>query len=423
MVDVIIKFMLDLKYILENKEKVKRVTKNKNLDPGLVDKLVELAEAKKSLQRQIEDLRAKKNKLSRSDQKEAKGLKKQLKELETKYKPILNELNIIWSHIPNVIADDVPIGKDESGNQVVAEWGEKPKFDFQPRTHDQLGQMLDIIDLQRGAKVSGFRGYFLKNEGALLHLGVLFYALQKLIKKGFIPIIAPAVVKEFVLFGSGQFPWGKGETYQLNDKDAFLAGTAEQPMMAYFSQETLRQEDLPVKFAAFSPCYRREAGSYGKDTRGVYRVHEFMKIEQLVIDVADEKKAEQWLEELRRNSEELLQELGIPYRVLLMCSGDMGEPHYKKYDIEAWMPGRGKYGETMSDSIMTDFQTRRLKIYYRGKDGRKRLAYSFNNTAIASPRILVAILENYQQADGSVRVPEVLQPFVGTKVIRPRRTL
>ncbi len=419
--------MLELKYILENQAKVKQACIDKNIDPKIIGQIVRLAKEKKGLQFQIETLRSKKNKLDRSYKKsqaglaQAKNFKKEIKKLEAKYKPIQTKLEELLAWVPNVPADDVPIGKDENDNQVIADWGQKPKFNFQPRDHYQLGRILDIIDFTRGTKVSGFRGYFLKNEGALLHLGVLFYALQKLVAKGFIPMIAPAIVKSFTLFGSGQFPWGQRETYKLNDKDAFLAGTAEQPMMAYFANENLSAKDLPIKFAAFSPCYRREAGSYGKDTRGIYRVHEFMKIEQLVLDVADPDKADNWLETLRQNSEEILQDLKIPYRVLKMCTGDMGEPHYKKYDIEAWMPGRGKYGETMSDSIMTDFQTRRLKIHYQDKTGQKKLAYSYNNTAIASPRILVAILENYQQADGSVLVPEVLQAFVGKKIIPVRK--
>jgi len=412
--------MWDLKFILNNQEAVKRACQVKNLDPAIVDEVVKLAKDKGRLQRQVEDLRAKKNKLGRADQVKARRLKAKLKDLEPRLRQVSQQLEEKLAFIPNIPADDVPVGSDESGNLVVYEQGKKPKFDFTPRTHDQLAQLLDIIDTKRGAKVSGFRGYFLKNEGALMHLGVLWYAFQKLVAKGFTPIVAPAIVKRFVLFGAGQFPWGERETYVLNDKDAYLAGTAEQPMMAYFAGETLREEDLPIKFVAFSPCYRREAGSYGKDTKGVYRVHEFMKVEQLVIDVASPDKANHWIEELKANSEEILQDLKLPYRVLRMCTGDMGEPHHKKYDIETWMPGRGKYGETMSDSIMTDFQTRRLKIYYQTKQGDRRLAYSYNNTAIASPRILVAILENYQQKDGSVKVPEVLVPFVGVKVIKPR---
>ena len=411
--------MLDLKFILENQEVVKSACRHKNLDPSIVDEVVQLATAYKQLLSKVESLRAEKNKLGKDDIDRARQIKTRLKGMESDLREVKQKLDEKMAWVPNIHAPDVPIGKDEHDNKVVYEWGKKPKFDFTPRTHYELGELLDIIDTKRGAKVSGFRGYFLKNAGALLHLGVLMYALQKLVKKGFTPIIAPAIVKRFVLFGAGQFPWGERETYQLNDKDAYLAGTAEQPVMAYFSGETLKEQNLPIKFVAFSPCYRREAGSYGKDTRGIYRLHEFMKVEQLVLDVADLKKAERWIEELRQNSEEILQDLGLPYRVLKMCTGDMGEPHYKKYDIETWMPGRGDYGETMSDSIMTDFQTRRLKIHYFTKTGEKKLAYSFNNTAIASPRILVAILETYQQADGSVVVPEVLRPFVGTDVIKP----
>ncbi|NOY15000.1 MAG: serine--tRNA ligase [bacterium] len=413
--------MLDLKFILKNPDLVKQACQHKNLDPAIIDEIIKLAGQHKKLLRQIEDLRAQKNKLDRTQIEKARQIKTKLKTLTEKFRSLDEQLNQKLAWVPNLPADDVPIGKDEAGNLVLYEHGQKPKFNFTPKTHHELGELLDIIDTKRGAKVSGFRGYFLKNEGALLHLGILMYALQKLVAKGFIPIVAPAIVKRFVLFGSGQFPWGERETYKLNDKDAYLAGTAEQPMMAYFSGETLKESELPIKLVAFSPCYRREAGSYGKDTRGVYRVHEFMKVEQLVIDTADPAKADQWIEELKQNSEEILNDLNLPYRVLKMCTGDMGEPHHKKYDIETWMPGRGKYGETMSDSIMTDFQTRRLKIYYQTKQKTKQLAYSYNNTAIASPRILVAILENYQTKNGEVIVPKVLRPFVGTDIIKPKK--
>jgi seryl-tRNA synthetase len=257
----------------------------------------------------------------------------------------------------------------------------------------------------------------LKNEAALLHLALLFHVFQKLIKKGYTPIVAPAVVKGFSLFGSGQFPWGEQEVYKLNDEDAYLAGTAEVPVTAYYSGEILNEKDLPKKFVAFSPCFRREAGAYGKDTKGLYRLHEFWKIEQVIIGKNDLAEARKLHEELQKNCEEILQDLELPYRVLLMCTGDMGEPQLIKYDTETWMPSRNAYGETMSNSIMGDFQTRRLKIKYRTSNGKTEYCYSFNNTALASPRILIAILENYQQKDGTVVIPKVLQPLVGYKKI------
>ena len=257
----------------------------------------------------------------------------------------------------------------------------------------------------------------MKNQAAQLQLALLFYVFQKLVKKGYTPLIAPAIVKGFTLFGTGQFPWGEQEVYKLNDEDAYLAGTAEVPVTAYFSGEILNEADLPKKFVAFSPCFRREAGAYGKDTKGLYRVHEFWKIEQVIIGKNNIEEAKKLHEELQKNCEEILEDLKLPYRVLLMCTGDMGEPQIKKYDTETWMPSKQAYGETMSNSIMGDFQTRRLKIKYRKKDNTTEDCFSLNNTALASPRILIAILENYQQKDGSIVIPEVLQSLIGIKKI------
>ena len=314
----------------------------------------------------------------------------------------------------------MPIGKDASANQVVKQWGTPPKFNFSFKDHIRLGIDLDIIDLERGAKVSGYRGYFLKNQGAILHFALLFYAFNKLIKKGYTPLIAPAIVKDFALFGSGQFPWGEQEVYSLNEKNAYLSGTAEVPVTAYYANEILAEKDLPKKMVAFSSCFRKEAGSYGKDTRGLYRLHEFWKVEQLIIMKNDIEAARKMHEELQTNTEEILQDLKLPYQKVLMCTGEMGEPHLKKYDTETWMPSRNSYGETMSNSIMGDFQTRRLKIRYRNSRGQIEYCYSLNNTAIASPRLLIAILENNQQSDGSILVPEILQPLVGFTKICPK---
>ncbi|MEK7073920.1 MAG: serine--tRNA ligase, partial [Patescibacteria group bacterium] len=251
-----------------------------------------------------------------------------------------------------------------------------------------------------------------------MEFAVLFYTFQKLIAKGYTPLIAPSLVKEFTLMGNGQFPWGREEVYAIPKDDVYLAGTAEVPVTAYYSNEMLLEKDLPKKFVAFSPCFRREAGSYGKDTRGVYRLHQFSKIEQVIISTSEMNNSLTLHEELLANAEEILQDLKLPYRVLLMCTGDMGEPQVKKYDIETWMPGRKAYGETMSNSFMGDFQARRLKIRYKAKDGSVKFCHTLNNTAIASPRILVALLENYQQADGSIKIPDVLQPLMGKKEIR-----
>lgn len=416
--------MLSIDFIRNNKEKVIQAAKNKNREVD-IDGILALDDERRGLIQTIQKLREQRNAAAKQKPtdnliKQGKAIKEELKKLEDKLKEAETKLNEKVSFLPNVPLDEVPVGKDASGNVEVRTWGEIPRFDFTPKSHIDLGLSLDLVDFERGAKVSGFRGYFLKNEGALLQFAVLFYVFTKLVKKGYTPIIAPAVVKGFTLFGAGQFPWGKQDVYMLNDEDAYLAGTAEQPVTSYYSGEILNESDLPKKFVAFSPCFRKEAGAYGKDTKGLYRLHEFWKVEQVIVGRNSVDEARTLHEELQKNSEEILQDLKLPYRILLMCTGDMGEPQLKKYDTETWMPSRGAYGETMSNSIMGDFQTRRLNIKYRKKDGTTDYCYSLNNTALASPRILIAILENYQQKDGSIEIPKVLQGLVGFKKIELR---
>lgn len=409
--------MLSLDFIRANKQKVIDAAKNKNRKVD-IDKILSLDDERRELIQKIQVLREERNKTShqKPDEKtivRGKEIKEELKKFEESLNSTSVQLDSLLSFVPNVPLLEVPIGADESGNIEVKKWGEPRKFDFDVKSHLDLGRSLDLFDLERGVKVSGFRGYFLKNQGATLQFALLFHVFTKLIKKGYTPIIAPAIVKKLTLFGTGQFPWSEQEAYTLNDTDAYLAGTAEQPVTSYYAGEILNEKDLPKKFVAFSPCFRKEAGSYGKDLKGLYRVHEFWKIEQVIIGKNNIEEAKKLHEELQKNCEEILEELNLPYRVLLMCTGDMGEPQIKKYDTETWMPSRNAYGETMSNSIMGDFQTRRLKIKYRKKDGSTEYCFSLNNTALASPRILIAILENYQQKDGSINVPEVLQSLVG----------
>ncbi|MFH0979583.1 MAG: serine--tRNA ligase [Candidatus Roizmanbacteria bacterium] len=414
--------MLSLDFIRTNKAKVLKAAKNKGRKIDL-DKILSLDDQRRKLIQQTQILREERNKTThqKPDEKtikRGKQIKEELKKIEDGLAKIQVELDLLLSFVPNVPLPEVPIGKDASGNKEIKKWGQLPKFDFQPKSHIELGEKLDLIDFERGAKVSGFRGYFLKNQAALLQSALMFYVFNKLVKKGYTPIIAPAVIKGLALFGCGQFPWGQPDTYQLNDEDAYLAGTAEQPVTSYYSGEILNEKDLPKKFVAFSPCFRKEAGSYGKDTKGLYRLHEFWKIEQVIIAKNDIEEAKKLHEELQANCEEILKDLKLPYRVLLMCTGDMGEPQMKKYDTETWMPSRQAYGETMSNSIMGDFQCRRLKIKYRKKDGSTQYCFSLNNTALASPRILIAVLENYQQKDGSITIPKILQSLVGFEKIK-----
>lgn len=412
--------MLSVDFIRNHKSLVEQAAKNKNREIE-IDEILRLDEARRSTIAQIQQLREERNELAKtrdeSVKTRAKEIKESLKHHESALSEIEEALNKKLSYVPNVPLDEVPIGADESFNLEVRKWGTPPSFSFVPKSHLELGRDLDLIDGDRGNKVSGFRGYFLKNKLTLLQLGLMMFALQKLAAKGYVPLIAPSIVKGFALFGTAQFPWGEQEVYKLNDEDAYLSGTAEVPVTSYYAGETLAEADLPKKFVAFSPCYRREVGSYGKDTKGLYRVHEFWKIEQVVIGKNNMDEAKLLHEELLANAEEILQDLGLPYRVLLMCTGDMGEPQVKKYDIETWMPSRNAYGETMSNSIMGDFQARRLNIKYKTKEGKTDYAYTLNNTAVASPRILIALLENGQQEDGSIKVPEVLRPFVGFDAI------
>lgn len=415
--------MLDINFIRENLELCKEAAKNKNREVEW-DGLLGLDDKRRALIAKVEVLRAERNLSSKSqitnpnDQIKARERKEEIKEIEKELKEVEEKFGLLMLTVPNVPDQSVPVGKDSKDNVEVKKWGKIPEFDFPVKDHIALAKSLDLIDLERGAKVGGFRAYFLKNEAAQLEFAVLFYTFQKLIKKGYTPLIAPSLVKDFTLFGNGQFPWGRDEVYTLEKDDLYLAGTAEVPVTAYFSGEILEEKDLPKKFVAFSPCFRREAGSYGKDTKGIYRLHQFSKIEQVIISTNDLSTSFTLHEELLANAEEILQDLELPYRVLLMCTGDMGEPQVKKYDIETWMPGRQAYGETMSNSVMGDFQARRLKIRYRTRDGKTLYCHTLNNTAIASPRILIPILENYQQADGSVKIPRVLQTYLGKEVVK-----
>lgn len=424
--------MLDIAFIRENPEKVRAGAKNKNLNPEVVDRLLEADSRRRDLIGQVQTLRSERNQLNEKLKNErtpellkhAGELKQKLQDLEPQLVQAENAFNELMLQVPNVPLDEVPVGKDESGNKVLRTWGEPNKFDFPAKDHIELGVKLDLFDIDRGSKVAGFRGYFLKNDAVKLQFALMQFTLDKFIRKGYTPLIPPVIDKRQAFVNTGHFPWGESEAYKLsNDEtdpnnDYFLAGTAEVPLVSYYAGEILEEKDLPIRLVGYSPCYRREIGSYGKDTRGIYRVHEFVKVEQVVIGKHDLKDTIELHEQMLQYTQELAQDLKLPYRILLMCTGDMGEPQAKKYDLEIWMPGRGGYGEAASDSIMLDFQSRRANIRYRTKDGSLEYVYMLNNTAANSPRWLLAIMENYQQADGSIRVPEVLVPYVGKDLIK-----
>lgn len=447
--------MLDIKFIRDNLDQVKKAIVDKNVDLDL-DKLMDLDGQRRNLMQETETFQATKNAFSKEigtlDEMAKKAKLLEMQELDaqhTERKKQLQDIETEYDHlmllVPNIPSPESPVGKDDSANLPWAYWSpgtgrvdpkdeakvaEVPnKFNFEIKDHITLGKELDLIDTERGVAVSGFRGYYLKNEAVLLQYGLFQYALEKLRGKGFTLMQTPALVREFALIGAGMFPTGRGEVYQVANaarmedetkEQLFLAGTSEPSLIGYYADQILDEKQLPIQVCGISPCYRSEIGSHGKDASGVYRVHEFMKVEQVVICKANINEGDQWLERLREISEEILQDLQLPYRVLNIATGDMGPGKYKMYDIETWMPSRKGYGETHSDSNLTDWQARRLNIRYKDAAGKTQFAYTLNNTAVASPRILIPILENYQQADGSVKVPDVLKKYVGVDVINKK---
>ena len=432
--------MLDIKFIRDNADKVKKAITDKRINLNL-EELLDLDTKRRDLLTQMESLQATKNQFSKefpklgAEEKKVKLL--EMKEVDSKTAALKIQVDeVITAYeglmylVPNIPSPETPIGEDSTKNVPWRYWNtalgivdptkdpEKVKdipnkFDFEIRDHTTLGKELNLIDTEAGVKTSGFRGYYLKNEAVLMQYGLIWLALKKMQEKGFELMIPPILDREFAFYGSGHFPFGKADQYQVmtqEDKDKgtseplYLAGTSEPSLLAYFADKTLNEKDLPIKVCGVSSCFRGEIGSYGKDTRGIYRVHEFTKVEQVVLCKADVIEGDNWLEAMREIAESLLQDLKLPYRVLNICTGDMGAGKYKMYDIETWMPSRQDFGETHSDSNLGDWQARRLNIKYKAVDG--------------SPRILIAILENYQQKDGSIIVPEALRPYVGKDLIK-----
>ncbi len=342
-----------------------------------------------------------------------------LEEEEAKLKEIMQKWQALMLQVPNIPDISVPNGESDKDNKEVRTWGTIPEFSTPPKNHMELMEACNLVDFVRGGDVAGFRGYFLKNEGALLTFGLWQFTLEHFVNKGFTFMMAPSLVRRQTLLGTGYLPQGEDDLYKTQDGD-YLAGTAEVAAMSYFSETILKKEELPKKILAFSPCFRREAGSYGKDTKGLIRVHEFFKLEQVVICEANHELSVKFHEELTENAEGLLRALKLPYRVVINCGADLGLGQVKKYDIETWVPSERAYRETHSSSYFHDFQTRRLNLRYKDIEGKTHFAHSLNNTALATPRILVPLVENYQQPDGSIRVPEVLQKYVGKEIITPK---
>lgn len=422
--------MLDIQFIREHPAEIKTAAQNKQLDPSVVDQLLAIDQKRRQLIQEVDEIRQKINQNAETIKKQVqagdkpapklikkgKELKKQLKAVEPDLTQVEEEFEQLMLQVPNPAAEGVPIGEDETANQVIRTVGDKPEFEFTPKSHQDLMEELDLLDTKRAVEIGGFRSYFLKNEAVLLEQAILRYALDSMIERGFTPMTAPVLVKDETLIGTGYFPWGKEDHYTTQD-NLKLAGTSEVALTAYHQNEILTEKDLPLKMTAISPCFRREVGSHGKDTQGIIRVHQFNKVEQVVYTVADEKITQKWHEKMTHQAEELLQSLGLAYQVVLMSTGDMGAGQHKKYDLETWFPSQDRYRETHSASYFLDFQARRLNLRYQDNKGQLKYVYTLNNTVAATPRLLAAIVENYQQADGSILIPQVLQKYLPFKRI------
>jgi len=418
--------MLDIKFIRENKDIVAAGAKKKHIQVD-IDRLIELDDKRRELQTTFDGKRAEQNAASEEIAKAAGvergsliakmgSVKEALKNTEEELQGVMKEWRSLMVQVPNVPDMSVPEGDSDADNKEVRVWGKIPAFDFEPKSHSELLLMQNMADYERGAKVAGFRGYFLKNDGARLVWALENFVQSRFMKKDFTPMIVPSMLRREPFVGTGYLPQEEENLYKTQDGD-YLAGTAEVGSMGYYMEEILDQKQLPIKFFSYSPCFRREAGSHGKDTKGIFRIHEFVKYEQVILCEASHEESVKWHEELTANSETLLQELKLPYHVVVNCGGDLGLGQVKKYDIEAWMPSEKKYRETHSSSYFHDFQTRRLNIRYRDAGGAVRYAHSLNNTALAMPRILCQIVENGQRADGSIEIPEVLRTYMGKDVI------
>ncbi len=418
--------MLDLKYIRENAGKVKEGIRKKQLFIDL-DMILNKDKDRRKIVAELEILRADLKKVSqeiatlKGEDKEksilkARELSDTVRKIEVDLKEVDEILNKLLMELPNLPQDDVPEGKDENGNIVLRKWGELFDFSFQVKDHIQLGESLDLIDLKRASRISGSRFYYLKRESVLLQFALIMYAMEILVSEGFIPLIPPVLAKEDIFIGMGYLPQMDQEMYKVPSDELRLAATSEQTIGPMLKDEILDGNTLPLRYAGFSTCFRREAGSYGKDVKGIFRVHQFDKVEMFSFCKKEESINEH--EFLLSLEEKIMQSLEIPYRVVLMCTGDLGFPVAKKYDIEVWLPGQGRYRETHSTSNCTDFQARRLNIRYREGKNKVEFVHTLNGTAVAIERTLIAIMENYQQSDGSILIPEVLRKYMGIDKIK-----
>lgn len=418
--------MLDINFIRENSEVVKNACKNKNVQIS-VDLILDLDKEKRGLMTEIENLKAEQNKISRGGKdnlvlkNQAKEIKEKIKELQPKLEATERELKGLLLELPNIPFDDVPVGKDDSENVIAREVGKKPIWVFaKPKDYMELGEKLDLIDTERAGKVAGSRFGYIKNELALLEFALIKLVMDTVKKYNFSPVIPPVLLKDEMARGTGYFEaTEEKEAYYLPEDKMYLAGTSEQSLVSMHADEVLTEKDLPKRYVGFSTCFRREAGSYGKDTKGILRVHQFDKLEMVIFSRQEDSKKEHEL--ILSIEEKLMKDLKLPYQVIDICTGDLGRPAAKKYDIETWLPSENRYRETHSCSNCTDFQARRLNIRYKDKNNKMQFVHTLNGTAFAIGRILIMIIENYQQKDGSIKVPKALQKYAGFKVIKPKR--
>lgn len=425
--------MLDIRLIRENPELVQTVAKQKGIEVSIEELLKHDAERRKTLQ-ELEQFRSQRNTLSQTMPQLAKAGKKEemeqtkaqvreingrITELEAHLGEVEAQLNTLLLVVPNIISPDTPIGETDADNVEVRRVGEPPTFAFEALDHVALGEKYDLFDIPRGVKVAGTRNYFLKGAGLYLHRAVQQLAIDLLTDRGFTAMDVPLMVREEMMTNTGFFPLGRDQSYEIAEENKFLVGTSEVPLVSYFGGEIV-DVGQPIRVAGVSNCFRSEAGSAGRDTRGLYRVHQFAKVEQVVICKNDLDESERMLQEIVRNAEDLLQLLELPYRVVAVCTGDIGQGVYKKYDIETWMPSRESYGETQSASNLLEFQARRSNIRWRDENGQLHFCHTLNNTAVATPRILIPLLENHQRADGSIHVPQALRKYMnGIEEIKP----
>lgn len=414
--------MLDIKFIRDNVEDIKKAAKDKHFDVD-VDRLLKLDDSRRKLLYESESIRARRNVVADEIKKasneerpalieEGRGLRERLNEVEEELATVKEEYDALLLMVPNIPLPEVPVGDDEEDNEVIRVVGEPRQFDFEPRSHEELGEMLDIIDKERAIRMAGSRSFVLKGAGALLEMAVMRLGMDIMVEQGFTPVIGPLMVNREAMTGTGFFPYGEEDTYHLESDDKYLVGTSEVFLVSLHREEILERESLPRFYCGKSSCFRREAGSAGRDVRGVYRVHQFTKVEQVAICEADPVKSREIHEKLLANSEKLMQLLGLPYRVAIACTGETGLGQVLKHEIETWMPSREKYSETHSCSSLYDYQARRSGIRYRDEEGQMQYCYTLNNTLAASPRILIPLLEHYQNEDGSVTIPEALRPYM-----------